>query len=596
MSQPGPAPAEPHSEEPGGVFPVFAATDDDGVVISAEEPTGADRAWVLVGAMTVLSQDGGIVPAVAAAEPGSVSGDAGRAADLPAATASADLLRQEAERVGIVAAASRPAADTGSPVEQDSQVVAAPDSPPDAETVNLEQAATGGRIDPAPVPAVDSPGEALALDLVAPENAPGAPDGGAPLPAPETPPPSTSEASPLPVPEASLLPTPEAPSLPTSEAPPLPAPEVPPPTTPEAPPPTTPEAPPLPAPEAPPSSTPETALPVEPEAEPTESEVLEPDTAASATPEQPVETVPELPAIPFDPIFGLGGGRLSATLVDSFILPDSAVAAGHPGGFTCTGLDRNVDGSWIIANDGRTELGDTSHEPSIEFLDAGFGNSIGHIALAPLYEGIESVQGVCLDRSDGTIWFVDRANAMIRHIDQDGTPLREDDIDVGGIVPNGLAYDSTRGGLWVSTAGTQSAYCLSTKDGSLLATVRVKAGTDHLFYDADFDRLYFTYGANGREGSISAIDVATDTLIGGYHGLEKAQAIEGLYIDGDTFYLANDAGFHSNARPSANMVLEFRLGDVFADVAAGDTGGDVAFAGDSGVSAGAPFDPDPFGL
>lgn len=273
-------------------------------------------------------------------------------------------------------------------------------------------------------------------------------------------------------------------------------------------------------------------------------------------------------AVPLDHLFGPHAGPVAMSLVDMFAVPDSEVARGELGGFTCTGMDRNADGSWILASDGRTAIGDRTFEPSIEFLDADFSTSIGHIALKPLYEGIESVQGICRDPGDGTLWFVDKANAAIRHIGLDGTPLRDEDIYVSGIKPNGLAYDGTRGGLWVSAEGENKAYCVSTADGSILDTVTIRADADHLFYDATFDRLYFSFGANGHEGTVAAVDLSTDSTIGAFMRLEKAQAIEAIFIDGNDLYVANDAGFHTNAFPLVNAVLHYQLTDIADDTAA----------------------------
>lgn len=511
-----------------GATPVFARSEVD----SVEDVADADRSWTLIGAGLLYASDG--TPAAAPFDVATTEAAYGEAGTSPTvggpskATDSVGILLTAPDAASV--AAETPAIGTQASDRPAPTIARNEDAESDREVLpSAPESAGGTTVTEGPIH--------LGADGLATAHDDGGGTGGAAVPPPE---PAAASAPVTPRPVTSPMPGDEEEAESGSE----------------------------------PAIEPEPGV-----REPGPAEELPGPDPDTATP--PVDLGEQIPSLPFDPLFAGHGGKLTASLVDSFVLPDSEVAAGITGGFTCTGLDRNFDGSWIVASDGRTARGDTSFEPSIEFLDAGFATSLGHIALAPLYDGIESVQGLCLDPTDGTIWFVDRTNAMIRHISQDGTPLREDDIDVSGILPNGLSYDSDRGGLWVSAEGLPIAYCLSTENGAEIATASIRANADHLFYDSAFDRLYFTYGRNGQDGHIEAVDVQTDMLIGGFQGLKTAQAIEGLYIDGDTFYLANDAGFHDEARPAVNMILKFQVADPNPETVA---------------SVAPPVDPDPFAI
>jgi hypothetical protein len=274
--------------------------------------------------------------------------------------------------------------------------------------------------------------------------------------------------------------------------------------------------------------------------------------------------------------------RLTGTLIATYSLPDAS--GGDPGeGFTCTGLVRAPDGTWWCGNDGRNLDGDLTYAPSLVHMSADWSTKLGEILLAPLYPGIESVQGVAYDTSDDTLWFSDLSGNLIRHIQTDGTVLDSDDIAF--TAPNGLAYDAARDMLYV---GTTSGVSRVTMAGAVDAAYDAGASTwDQLWYDADLDLVYVSWGTNGSDGGLVVVDIDEDRIVAEYD-LPGFDAAEGIHLDGRTLTTLNDGYFHGT--PSgANAVLVYdiqpgaaRVVDIFGlfSVASTTTTDSVICAGD----------------
>lgn len=244
--------------------------------------------------------------------------------------------------------------------------------------------------------------------------------------------------------------------------------------------------------------------------------------------------------------------RLKGTLISTTALPDAS--GGDAGqGFTCTGLTRAPDGTWWAGNDGRDINGDLTYAPSLVHLSADFATVLDEILLAPLYPGIESVQGVAYDTSDDTLWFSDLAGDVVRHIQTDGTALDTDDIAF--TAPNGLAYDSGRDMLYV---GTTSGVSRITMAGEEDAAYDAGASTwDQLWYDATHDLIVVSWGSNGQNGGLVVLDLDNDRVVAEYD-LPGSDAIEGIHIDARRLVVLNDAYFHGS--PSAvNAVLVYDI-------------------------------------
>jgi len=243
--------------------------------------------------------------------------------------------------------------------------------------------------------------------------------------------------------------------------------------------------------------------------------------------------------------------RHTGILLQRKELPDGAGATVGTG-FTCTGLSKAPDGTWWIANDGRSINDDLTYEPSLIHLNSDFNVKLDEILLSDLYPGIESVQGITYDTSDDTIWFSDLSNDAIRHISLDGTVLN-DEISFSN--PNGLAYDSTRDMLYV---GTTSGLSRIDKSGNVDATYNAGASTwDQLWYDPLLDLVWVSWGTNGIDGGLVVVDLEEDRIVAEYN-LPGFDAAEGIHIDGNILTCLNDGYFHGTSS-GRNEVLIYEL-------------------------------------
>jgi len=233
-------------------------------------------------------------------------------------------------------------------------------------------------------------------------------------------------------------------------------------------------------------------------------------------------------------------------------LPDAS--GGDTGkGFTSTGLARAADGTWWAANDGRNIEGDVTFEPSLVHLSADFSTKLGEIDLVSLYGLTDSVQGVAVDPSDGSLWFVDYGGQRIEHCTAAGVDLA-DGFSVSAVgVPNGLAFDPDTSGFVVLFANSEVRRY--NQAGAVTATL-----TDFptIYGDQLTIRdgvIYATEGANGASGSIYAYVGASWIKIGVLHG---ADAVEGVWIAEDLseIVVLNDAYFHGGS-PALNRALRY---------------------------------------
>lgn len=192
-------------------------------------------------------------------------------------------------------------------------------------------------------------------------------------------------------------------------------------------------------------------------------------------------------------------------------------------------------------------------------LSADFSTLLDEILLAPLYPGIESVQGIAFD---GSLWFADMAGKKIRHISTAGVPL-SGDITLA-YIPNGLAIDRTAGALWINADVTDPSPNTiekrSAADGSLIASLSISlANHDQLHYDDATRQLYYSHGANGAAGKVNIYEASgnTLTLLSTVNLSAEADAIEGIYVDGPRLRVTNDGFFHAGV-PALNRVLTYQ--------------------------------------
>lgn len=256
-----------------------------------------------------------------------------------------------------------------------------------------------------------------------------------------------------------------------------------------------------------------------------------------------------------------GGGTVGVTLLEMISLPDSQ----HPnanGGFTCTGLvlitTGNYRGCWLVGNDGRVTEGSSVFYCGVLILSPDMRRVVREIACNTAdFPGIQSIQGVAWDSSDSTIWFVDKTNKTLRHIDVNGAKLG-DEIVVGH-TPNALAYIATEDALVSPGEGTAVVHVLACGDGSTVQSLSgIATDADHVFYGAARGELWASRGSNGSDGQV-VIYSWPDLTFKRTLALPGSQSIEGIYFDGSTLTVVNDGAFHVTANPPLALANKYSI-------------------------------------
>lgn len=249
-------------------------------------------------------------------------------------------------------------------------------------------------------------------------------------------------------------------------------------------------------------------------------------------------------------------------------LPDAG-GTNPSGGFTCTGLDRDARGFWIVGNDGRSSPSSSTFNSSIVILSTDFGTVIDEIDVKSTFPALQSIQGVAYDESDNTIWFVDKTAGIIRHVDFAGNDAGNEIVT--DFTPNGIARDSENDALWISKENESIALLLSCNTGNQVAAIsNMPSKADHMHYDANSKYLWVTYGGNAIDGFVRVYDVLKNTIVNQSTGLKFAQAIEGIFVEDNKVYVVNDGGFHTTAVPPLNLAIEYELDTLIKNTSTND--------------------------
>ena len=223
-------------------------------------------------------------------------------------------------------------------------------------------------------------------------------------------------------------------------------------------------------------------------------------------------------------------------------LPDGA-GSDVGKGITCTGLaiDDVTDTFWV-SNHGQAGSGDP-YTPSLMNVSKDGSTKISELVFTTQFPSAQSIQGVTVDTSDSTLWFISKAENLIRHVSKTGTDLGSIAVDSGA---NGLAYDSGDDTLLVLYDNKQlKRYNAGT--GALVETVVTFAtlsNVDHLHLDEMNNVLWISHGASGSTAQVSAYSIDGDVLSDPIR-LPDSIAIEGIYLDGTMLYIADDGYFHN---------------------------------------------------
>ena len=156
-----------------------------------------------------------------------------------------------------------------------------------------------------------------------------------------------------------------------------------------------------------------------------------------------------------------------------------------PGGFTNTGLALHGDYLYCA---------DYTNQKVVKMSKLGVDQSSDANA-----DG-SGIQGVAYDDSDDTLWYVNYDEALIRHMQLDGTQLASIDISGQSITANSLAYDSSDDTLWVVPPTGTTAYQYDASDGSYDGNISLSgaSGIDGLAYNSTDDAFITSSTGNDR--------------------------------------------------------------------------------------------------
>lgn len=256
-------------------------------------------------------------------------------------------------------------------------------------------------------------------------------------------------------------------------------------------------------------------------------------------------------------------------LIEQISLPNGVQGQNPNGGFTCTGLDRITTGKWrgcwVAGNDGRAYEGSSGGQTapflcSIVILTPDMRQILREIPCNTAdFAGIQSIQGVAWDTSDGTIWFADKTNKIIRHVTIEGVKLT-DEIPVSHVL-NGIAYRPDLDALYSPGEGTNVVSLISCATGTTLRTMPgISTQADQLHYEAGRNVLWASIGANGVDGQALWYDAETMDALGTYV-LAGSQSIEGLHFDplASVLTTVNDGAFHLSANPPLSLACKYNF-------------------------------------
>lgn len=229
-------------------------------------------------------------------------------------------------------------------------------------------------------------------------------------------------------------------------------------------------------------------------------------------------------------------------------LPDAAHGGTPSGkGFTCTGLHRESDGTWLIGNDGRADESDLTYDPSIVKVSADFTTKLWELGLGAIYPLMESCQGVCVDPTNDSIWFASPAEGKIRNVTRGGVDLGYIQTGTG---TSGVAYDASFDGFWTTQGDTVKKWSragVESQSIDLAAAGITTADALQLIGN----ELWFT--VDGNPDMVQRLDLSTSEISPPYY-VPEADKIEGLWYDGTYLYIVHDSYFHVGTSPYNEMV------------------------------------------
>jgi hypothetical protein len=191
---------------------------------------------------------------------------------------------------------------------------------------------------------------------------------------------------------------------------------------------------------------------------------------------------------------------------------------------------------------------------------------LAQIDVKSVFSDNTTIQGLTLDSSNQSLWFVASLQSKIRNISKTGEVLGEFSFDR----PNGLAYDPLTDRLIVlhktgTEPGGSSDHTISEIDkstGTILRSYNTGPvyGADMLYLDPATRYLYLAYGADPSPGDVRVFDHDAGKHIGTIGSLSKVTSTEGIAVIGENLFLISDDFFDPDPRHPdiTNRLVSFR--------------------------------------
>ncbi len=229
----------------------------------------------------------------------------------------------------------------------------------------------------------------------------------------------------------------------------------------------------------------------------------------------------------------------------SYELPDKEY------GFTCTGLTKATDGSWWIGSYGKETPESSSIQPSL----VNVSNDFKVIRDEINRDGSDNIQGLAFDNKTNSIWFSN--GKEISNVSLTGEVISSFRLPKSNVVPNGVAYNEQDDSIWV--LGYEDYLYGFTKRGELIDLLSIDyPDQDHICFDENGD-LWFSYGADylGKNNYVCKYDIVEGRVEVQYKVL-NSYAIEGIYIDNNLLFVANDGVYHQS-KDGKNIINVYSL-------------------------------------
>lgn len=182
------------------------------------------------------------------------------------------------------------------------------------------------------------------------------------------------------------------------------------------------------------------------------------------------------------------------------------------------------------------------------------------VSVVNIADPSESIQGLSLDTSDNTLWYIRFTSKEIRHITLDGVDLG--DGWTVAYTPSGCAYNATDDTLWVvEYTPTQGVRKYSCVDGTLTGSVDVtKVGfqLDHIAIEPTDGSMWLSWDTSAfSDEEITNNDPATGAEISSIH---CAGGVEGIVPVDTTLWYQSDAVAHKGWLRGNRLHRSFKTG------------------------------------